>query len=343
MLQKKEVLVRVPSVATKKWSSLQFYLGILFTLIIAAAGTAAAYLPVLDRIGAMLTSILIAVLYRNFFGYPENIRTGIQFSAQKILRFAIILYGFKLNIDVVLHQGGLLLVHDTLTIIVAISMTMLFAKLFKGEKMLSLLLGIGTGVCGAAAIAAVSPIVKADDEDTAIGAGIIALMGTIFAIGYALLRPILPITPIQFGIWSGISLHEIAHVAAAAAPAGSDALANALLAKLGRVFLLIPLSLILSLWMRRKDSNGSAKSAPFPWFLVGFLATSVIGTYFHIPKNILSDISNVVGPFLLAAAMVGLGLNVHLSHLRSRALRPVLAMFVTSIILSVFSYFTLWF
>ena len=138
-------------------------------------------------------------------------------------------------------------------------------------------------------------------------------------------------------------MHEIAHVAAAAAPAGSNALAMGLLAKLGRVFLLIPLSLILSLWMRRKDSNGSAKSAPFPWFLFGFLATSVIGTYFHIPKNVLSDMSNVVGPFLLAAAMVGLGLNVHLSHLRSRALRPVLAMFVASVILSVFSYLTLWF
>lgn len=343
MLQKHETLGTTPSEVTEKWSNPQFYLGILFTLVIAAVGTAAANLPMLDRIGSMLTAILIAVLYRNIFGYPEELRTGIQFSAQKILRFAIILYGFKLNIDVVLNQGGLLLVHDTLTIIVAISMTMLFAKLFKGEKMLSLLLGIGTGVCGAAAIAAVSPIVNADDEDTAIGAGIIALMGTIFAIAYALLRPLLPITPIQFGIWSGISLHEIAHVAAAAAPAGPNALAMGLLAKLGRVFLLIPLSLILSLWMRRKHRNGSAQSAPFPWFLVGFLATSMIGTYIPIPKNVLSDISNVIGPFLLAAAMVGLGLNVHMSNLRSRALRPVLAMFVASVILSVFSYFTLWF
>lgn len=343
MLQKNEASVGVPVPAVAKWSSPQFYLGILFTMAIATAGTFAANLPLLDRIGAMLTSILIAVLYRNFAGYPESLRTGIQFSAQKILRFAIILYGFKLNIDVVLNQGGMLLVHDTLTIIVAISMTMLFAKLFKGEKMLSLLLGIGTGVCGAAAIAAVSPIVKADEEDTAIGAGIVALMGTIFAIVYALLRPFLPITPIQFGIWSGISLHEIAHVAAAAATAGPNALAIGLLAKLGRVFLLIPLSFILSLWMRRKNNEGAAKSAPFPWFLVGFLATSIIGTYFHIPKSIVSDLSNDIGPFLLSAAMVGLGLNVHLSHLRSRALRPVLAMFVASIILSVFSYFTLWF
>ena len=120
----------MPAVA--KWSSPQFYLGILFTMAIATAGTVAANLPLLDRIGAMLTSILIAVLYRNFAGYPESLRTGIQFSGQKILRFAIILYGFKLNIDVVLNQGGMLLVHDTLTIIVAISMTMLFAKLFKG-------------------------------------------------------------------------------------------------------------------------------------------------------------------------------------------------------------------
>ncbi|WP_353852738.1 putative sulfate exporter family transporter [Dehalobacter restrictus] len=326
-----------------KWRSIKFYGGILFTVLIAAAGTIAAKLPVLDRIGAMLTSILIAVLFRNFFGYPESLRTGIQFSAQKILRFAIILYGFKLNIDVVLTQGGPLLLHDVVTIIVAVGTTMLLARLFKGEKVLSLLLGIGTGVCGAAAIAAVSPIVKADDEDTAIGVGIIALTGTIFALGYAMVRPILPITPEQFGIWSGISLHEIAHVAAAAAPAGSNALAVGLLAKLGRVFLLIPLCLILSLWMRRKDKDKVTQGAPFPWFLVGFLATSIIGTYIPIPRNILSGISNVIGPFLLASAMVGLGLNVHLANLRRRALRPFLAMFVASIILSVFSYFTLWF
>lgn len=326
--------------AKEKWKNPWFYFGILFTFGIAAVGTAAANLPVLDRIGGMLTAIVISVLYRNFAGYPEKFRTGIQFSAYKILRFAIILYGFKLNIDVVLKKGGLLLVHDVLTIIAAISLTLLFSRLFKGEKKLSLLLGIGTGVCGAAAIAAVSPIVEADDEDTAMGAGIIALVGTIFTIGYALIRPFLPITSVQFGIWSGISLHEIAHVAAAAAPAGSDALVMALLAKLGRVFLLIPLSMILSFIMRRKSKNGQTKVAPFPWFLLGFLAASIIGTYCNIPQSVVSCISNVIGPFLLAAGMVGLGLNVHLSHLRDRALRPLLSMFLASIILSVFSYFT---
>ncbi len=318
-----------------------FYLGILFTFAIAAIGTIAAKLPVLSNIGAMLTAIIIAVIYRNVAGYPEKLRAGIQFSAYKILRLAIILYGFKLNIDIVLKKGGLLLVHDALSIIIAIVLTLFFAKLFKAEKKLSLLLGVGTGVCGAAAIAAVSPIVEADDEDTAIGAGIIALVGTIFTVVYTLIRPFLPISDTLFGIWSGISLHEIAHVAAAASPVGSDALVIALLAKLGRVFLLIPLCFILSFIMHRKNQGGpSKKSAPFPWFLIGFLATSILGTYCNIPQNIITTFSNVIGPFLLASGMVGLGLNVHLSHLRSRALRPLLSMFIASIILSVFSYFT---
>src|SRR5664279_2128398 len=100
-----------------KGHNLRFAAGVLFTMIIASLGTAAAYLPVIDRIGAMLSSILIAVLYRNFFGYPERLREGIKFSGHRILRFAIVLFGFKLNIDIVLHKGAMLLVHDAISII----------------------------------------------------------------------------------------------------------------------------------------------------------------------------------------------------------------------------------
>ncbi|MBJ3773795.1 putative sulfate exporter family transporter, partial [Klebsiella pneumoniae] len=81
---------------------------------------------------------------------------------------------------------------------------------------------VGTGICGAAAIAAIAPIVKAKEEDTAIGVGMIALVGTVFAIGYTMLAPVLSLTPVQYGTWSGMSLHELAHVAVAAAPAGNE-------------------------------------------------------------------------------------------------------------------------
>lgn len=325
----------------KTRSTFSFWAGIAFTVVIAAAGTALAYLPVISRIGPMLASILLAVLYRNFFGYPESLRKGIQFSGQRILRLAIILFGFKLNVDVILHKGLTLLVHDVITIILAIAATVLIARLIKAEEKTSLLLGIGTGVCGAAAIAAVSPILEADEEDTAISVGIIALMGTVFALIYAALRPYLPLSPEAYGIWTGISLHEIAHVAAAAGPAGPNALAVALLAKLGRVFLLIPLSFLLSWWAQRQGSQSKHKT-PFPWFLVGFVVTSLAGTYLPMPKILLQDVSTAAS-FLLAAAMVGLGLNVHLSHLRTRALRPLVAMTLASVILSVVSCLTLGF
>lgn len=147
---------------------------------------------------------------------------------------------------------------------------------------------------------------------------------------YTFFQPYLSLSLTLYAIWGGISLHEIAHVAAAAAPAGSDALAMALLAKLGRVFLLIPLSFILSFWMRRQGSSGERQAASFPWFLLGFIASSIIGTYLPIPQSVLDDISKLAS-FLLAAGMVSLGLNVLLSSLRNRALRPLLAMLVASI------------
>ena len=218
-------------------------------------------------------------MYRQVAGYPEALRPGIAFSAKRLLRFAIILYGLKLNIDIVLHQGLFLLLRDAGTIVFAIVAMVLLARLFKADASLSLLLGVGTGVCGAAAIAAVSPILRADEEDTAIGAGIIALMGTVFAIAYTLIRPLLPLTNMQYGVWSGVSIHEIAQVALAAAPAGHDALAIALLAKLGRVFLLVPLSFIFVFIMKARGAHDPKAKIEFPWFLIGFIAMSLVGSY----------------------------------------------------------------
>ena len=322
-----------------------WFAGIFFTFIIAILGFCLAKVPGFNHVGPLASAIVIAVIYRQIFGYPEKIRSGIQFSAKKLLRYAIILYGLKLNMDVVFHQGTGLLVRDIGTIVFSIFLTMWLAKKMKADFSLSLLLGIGTGVCGAAAIAAVSPIVKAKEEDTAIGAGIIALVGTLFSMGYILLKPILHVTNNQYGIWTGTSLHEIAHVALAAAPAGQDALAIALLAKLGRVFLLVPLSFILMYWMKRTGRIQSDMKIEFPWFLIGFLMMSLIGSYvlgkfIIVPSTILNNISNLT-TLLLTMAMVGLGLNVNLKELRSKALRPFIAMLITSILLSLITFFTL--
>ena len=319
--------------------------GVAFTFLIALLGYLLALVPGFDHIGQLACAIIIAVFYRQIFGYPESIRSGIAFSSKRLLRAAIILYGLKLNIDTVLTDGIGLLVRDAGVIVFAIFATIWLAKLLKADKNISLLLGVGTGVCGAAAIAAVAPIVKAKDEDTAIGVGIIALMGTVFAIAYTILRPILPLDAIQYGIWSGTSLHEVAHVALAGAPAGEDGLAIALLAKLGRVFLLVPLCFIFIAIMKRKNKGNEETEAKieFPWFLVGFIIFSLLGSYVFGPVIPVSegmmDGVAVLTTWLLTAAMVGLGLNVSLKDLRNRALRPLAAMTITSVLLSVIVYF----
>lgn len=323
--------------------------GIAFTFAIAFAGLNLSELPGFARAGALACSILIAVAYRQFAGYPEALRPGVQFASRKLLRYAIVLFGLKLNMDVVLHQGLVLLARDVVVIGFSIAATCLLARWLKADRSLSLLLGIGTGVCGAAAIAAVSPIVKAKEEDTAIGAGLVALVGTLFAIGYTSVRPLLPLTPSEYGVWSGTSLHEIAHVALAGAPAGNDGLAIALLAKLGRVFLLVPLSLLLHGWMKRRarsvpsaaEADGNAAIA-FPWFLIGFIAMSVLGSYvlgsrIAVPQRFLDEISFLTS-FMLSMAMIGLGLNVSLREVRNKAMRPLLVMTIVSVMLSGLAY-----
>ncbi|GGG73546.1 YeiH family protein [Paenibacillus radicis (ex Gao et al. 2016)] len=314
--------------------------GLAFTIFLAAAAYGLALLPGFNRLGQMALAISGAVLYRQLFGYPEQWRKGIQLASKQLLRFAIILFGLRLNIGTVLQQGWGLLLQAAVVAVFAIGLTIWLARRLKADFSLSLLLGVGTGICGAAAIAAVSPILKSRDSDTAIGAGLIALIGTITALGYTLLQPLLPLSAEQYGAWAGISLHEIAHVALAAQPAGEDAVVMGLLAKLARVFMLIPLSFAFILIMKRrsKGKDEAAAKIAFPWFLLGFMAMSAFGTFsahtaFAIPDSALKFLAQAA-TFLLAMAMVGLGLNVDLKAVRAKALRPLAAVTITSVLLS---------
>lgn len=327
-----------------KTTLLPFIFGILFTALIAIFGYILTLLPVFKTIGPMASAIILAIGYRKYFGYPNYFKIGIQFVARTLLRVAIVFYGLKLNINLIFQDGLGLLFKGGLVIGSSILLMVLIAKLLKADQNISFLVGVGTGICGAAAIAAVSPIIDAKEEDTAMSVGIIALIGTIFAVAYTVLRPLLSISEQTYGIWSGLSLHELAHVALAAAPAGEDALAIALLAKLSRVFLLIPVCFILILWIKTKrDKQNINVKVPFPLFLIGFILMSflnsfVIGNLIHLNEQVLQTISSST-TFLLTMAMVGLGVNINLTELRQRALKPLLAVIITSLLLAIGTFF----
>lgn len=316
--------------------------GIAFTAFLSAVGFLAAQLPGVSQIGPLAAAILLAVLYRHYFGYPEQMKSGIQFAAKKLLRLAIILFGLRLNMNVIVNEGLPLLWKSVLVIIFAVGLMVLGAKMFKADLSLMTLLGIGTGICGASAIAAVSPIIHAKEEDTAVSAGIISIVGTLFAIGFTVIRPLLPLDSDAYGMWAGLSLHEIANVALAGEPAGTEGLGMAFLAKLARVFLLVPVSLLL-LWVMKIRSKGENQgSITFPWFLIGFIMMSLFGsyvegTYMTIPDPVMNSLLTFTS-FLLTMSMVGLGLSVSLRDVRDRALKPTLILVFVSILLAFFTY-----
>ncbi|TFE28928.1 YeiH family protein [Cohnella luojiensis] len=328
--------------------------GIIFTLAFALGGWGLSLLPGLDRFGPLACALLLAVAYRHRFRYPLTIESGIRFSSGTLLRLAIVLFGLKLNISHVLIQGLPLLVRSGGTVIFAMVAVLLVGRWLKADRKLTLLLAVGTAICGAAAVAAVSPLLRSKEEDSAISVGMIAMIGTVFAVMYMLIQPWLPMGAEAYGIWSGLTLHEIAHVAMAAAPAGPDAMTDALLAKLCRVALLIPLCLgIVSLSKIRAGTRtedvqhgaGTRRSAfPFPWFLLGFVATSLFGSYampyiLPNPAELLNGLSTAT-TLLLGMAMAGLGFNVSLRDFRARAMRPLLATLIASLLLSGLTFIT---
>ncbi|MGW7886347.1 YeiH family protein [Staphylococcus xylosus] len=315
-----------------------FIFGILFTFIIAAISLISSKLPLLDKVGALTIAIVIAILFRHFKGYPESYRPGITFASKRLLKFAIILYGLKLNIFDVIGEGSTLLLIDGGVIIVSIGLMLLLNHYIKGDKAITLLLGIGTGVCGAAAIAAVSPILKSREKDTAISIGIVALIGTLFSLAYTVIYTLFTISPEVYGVWSGVSLHEIAHVILAVDFSGETALRIGLLGKLGRVFLLIPLSIVLIFVMNLKSQARNTKQRiEMPYFLIGFVLMAIFHTYVPIPQFIMQIIEPLTTICLLMA-MVALGLNVSFKDLQDRAFKPLIGVIIVSMILSTITF-----
>lgn len=314
-----------------------FVLGIGFTLLVAIASILLSNLPVLNKVGALAIAIITAILYRHFKGYPTRYESGISFSSKKLLRLAIILYGLKLNLSTIINQGGTILLLDVGVVAFTIIFILFLNKLIKGDKNLVLLLGVGTGVCGAAAIAAISPILKSKESDVGMSVGLVAIMGTVFSLTYTLLYALFPMSPEVYGIWSGSSLHEIAHVILAADAGGPDALSIGLLTKLGRVFLLIPLSIIFLIIVNNKSSKKVAQKIEFPYFLIGFLMMSAVNTFVTIPEGVMTVMSTLTN-ILLIMAMVGLGLNVSFNDIRNKAFKPMIVMAITSVVLSVMTF-----
>ncbi len=333
-----EVLAATKPKRQKQYSG--FALGIGLTLIIALVAKYLAGFPFLSIMGQLVIAILIGIAWRATIGLPEQLVTGTNFSSKKLLRLGIILLGMRLNLMDIVNAGPKVFLIAVIVITFTLSVVYGLAQLFKVEKRLGILTACGTAICGAAAVVAIAPQIKAKDDETAIGAAMVAILGTIFTLVYTFLYPVLGFSPNGYGIFSGATLHEIAHVIAAAAPGGNDAVDMAVIVKLTRVTLLVPVAILIGIWASRaeqKEQGGSSKtswkSIPIPWFILGFLLVSGFNSLGIVSADIASVIVTIAY-MLIAMAMAGLGLNVDLVTFRRLGMKSFAAGLIGSALLS---------
>lgn len=282
-------------------------------------------------IGHLVLAMLLGMGLQLFKMHKEEYKSSLAYISNKFLRLGIILLGFKLNITILKASGIKSILLAAFAITFTIVVVYNIAKLFKVDEKLALLCACGCGICGAAAVMGVSPSMNADKDDTILSVAVVCILGTIFTLIIVSLKPFFNLTDIQYGVLSGASLHEIAHAVAAGASGGEASLDIALVTKLSRVLLLAPVAIIVGLISNKKNNTKEIK-VPLPLFMLGFIATSIIGTYYQpiqIYVTKLVDIAYI----LLAMAMAALGLNVNFSVIKQRGKNIFISAFIGSTLL----------
>lgn len=324
-----------------------FYIAFAATLAASLAGRWLAKLPGLKVVGAMVIALLLGMLMQLIPGLREKNMAGIGFISNKFLRLGIILLGFKLNLGTLISSGTKSLVWAVIEVFVMLLLIFTLAKAFKVHDELALLTAGGCSICGAAAVMGISPQVKAKADDSVLAVAIVAILGTVFTLITTILQPLTSLTEVQYGVWCGSSLHEIAHVVAAADAGGATeaAMDAAIIMKLSRVLMLAPAAVVIGFVYQKRlaknqaaDLSGEKAKLPIPWFMAGFIATSVIGTLLSAKlgaenvKDVLVKLE-ALAYIILGMAMAALGLSVNFKVLLKRGGKILLAAVIGSVIL----------
>jgi len=328
--------------------------GIIFVAIFAAAATSIAQIAFIKSIGIspLVIGIVLGIFYANTLHnhIPSAWGTGITFSGKKILRFAIVFYGFRITFQQIMDVGlsgfTVSLIMLSTTFILG---TYLGIKIFKMDRDTSMLTASGASVCGAAAVLATEPVLKAEGHKTAVAVSMVVLFGTISMFLYPVLYTtiiepaagFLHMTPEEFGIYVGGTIHEVAQVVAvpASVPGAPEVMANsAVIVKMTRVIMIAPMLIVLGIYLSMQaKKSGTATSGVklvIPWFAVYFIGVAGFNSLHIVPQNIVSVI-NEIDTFLLTMAMTALGMGTIFSKFKGLGLAPLYtagAMFVWLVI-----------
>lgn len=247
---------------------------------------------------------------------------GLDFCKKRLLRIGVAFYGINITLQHIADVGtGALLVD-----VVMLSSTLFLGywighKWFGLDAPTSLLVGAGSAICGAAAVLAAEPVVRAKPQQATIAVGTVVIFGTLAMFLYPLMYPLLGLSQEAMGIFTGATIHEVAQVVAAGDAINSTVAQTAVITKLTRVMMLAPVLVLLGHWLNRKQ-GADAVLPPQPWFAYGFILVVVINSVLDLPP-IWVDVVKHLDIWALTMAMAALGLSTHLSELKSVGWKPL--------------------
>ena len=315
----------------ERLKSIWFYWTLVLMFIISMIAKQLAHVSFLKLFGHLVIALVIGMLLQTSAPLKEQTKKDIPFISNKFLRLGIILLGFKLALDKLLVEGKKTLLLAFCVVLFMIVLTYVLCRIFKVDKELALLSSCGCGICGAAAVMGVSSQLRAKTENSVLAVAVVAILGTIFTLIEVTLKPYLGLSAYEYGIFTGSSLHEIAHAVAAGGAGGQVALDTAILAKLSRVLMLIVVAGVLVVINLRSKEKETGKM-PMPYFIIGFILMSILGSYFNILKPLAPYFVDVAYIFL-GMAMAALGMSVNFTVIKKRGLRVFSACFLSSVIL----------
>lgn len=278
-------------------------------------------------LSALTVGIIVGVLLRLCVPLPAAVEPGIKWTLHYLLRAGIILLGFRIVLQDMLSVGfgGLALV--VIAVTSTITLAVVVGRALELPDTLSVLVGCGTGICGASAVVAVDGVIKGREQDVACAIAMVTVFGTIAMFAYPAVAGVIGLSEPVYAAWAGSSIHEVAQAVAAGFAFDQHAGIDASLYKLSRVAMLAPVCAVLAVWWRRRAGAGAGaregkRGAPFPLFVAFFVIMVLVNSFVPISAPIHSTLTTVDSA-LLAAAMVAMGLQTRLVSIARLGWKPL--------------------
>ena len=307
-----------------------FVLGVAICFAVAGLSVFAETLIPGDLLGASIIALFMGTLLNSVF-HPAWIKPALKFTSKKVLKAAIVLLGASLSVSTILSVGKMTFFVMIFTFAMCFGGGYFVRKLFGLNWKLGNLISAGTGICGGSAVAAIAPVIDADDKDIAFAMSSTFLFDMIMVALYPLMGKALGMSDIAYGIWAGTSVNDTASVVASGYAFSEAAGDFATMVKLTRTIAIIPTVLVfayIGTRIKQKQLKDENNGKPvnlmkiIPWFIGGFLLLAILNSTGCIPAAV-SSLLKTASKFLMVTALAAIGLGTSISDFKKAGLAPM--------------------